>query len=80
MEFDVGESLCKAVCNHLVSWNVREFDPFRGHVTDVVVLDIDVFGPRVEDRIMGQSHRSLVVTFQWDDDFFLSPPTRYVKI
>ena len=23
MEFDVSESLCKAVCNHLVGWNVR---------------------------------------------------------
>ncbi len=51
MEFDVSESLCKAVCNHLVGWNVREFDSLRGHlVTDVVVLDIDVFAGGAENQ------------------------------
>ncbi len=45
-----------------------------------MVLDIDVFGPGVGDWIVGQSYRSLVVAFQWDDDLFLSPPTRCVKV
>lgn len=45
-----------------------------------MILDIYVFGPRVEDWIMSQSYRSLVVAFQWDDDFSLSPPTRCVKV
>lgn len=26
MELDVSQSLCKAVCNHLVGRDVREFD------------------------------------------------------
>lgn len=29
---------------------------------------------------MSQSYRSLVVAFQWDDDFFLPHPTRCVKV
>ena len=44
------------------------------------MLDIDVFGPGVEDWVVGQSYRSLVVAFQWDDDLFLSPSTRCVKV
>ncbi len=26
MELDVSQGLCKAVCNHLVGWDIRELD------------------------------------------------------
>ncbi len=81
MKLDVSQGLCKAVCNYLVGWDIREFDSLWGHlITDVVVLDIDMFGPGVEDWVVGQSYRSLVVACQWDDDLFLSPFTRFVKV
>lgn len=55
------------------------------------MLNIDVLRPRVEDRVVGQSYRSLVVTFQWDDHLLLFafdapdfrlifPPTRDIQV
>ncbi len=34
-----------------------------------MVLNIDVFRLRVEDRVAGQPYGSLVIAFQWDDDW-----------
>ena len=46
MKFDMGQSLRKTVCDHLIGWNIGEFDPLQSHlVADVMMLDIDVLGP-----------------------------------
>ena len=39
MKFDMSQSLSKTICNHLIGWNVGEFDPRRSHlVADVMML------------------------------------------
>lgn len=78
MESDVRQGLCQAVCNHLLGWIVGELDPFRSHsVTDVVVLEVDVFCPRMKDRVVGESYGALVVTLQWNGNAWwrFSPPS-----
>lgn len=45
IKFDVGQSLCKDVYNHLIGQDIREFNSFQGHfITDIMVLDIDMLG------------------------------------
>ena len=40
-----------------------------GHfVSDVMVLNVDVLGPGLEDWIVCQSNRALIITFQQNDD------------
>ena len=34
-----------------------------------MVLDIDMFSSRMEDRVVGQGYGSLVIAFQWDDNW-----------
>ncbi len=55
VELDVCQGLREAVGYHLVSWNVEELDSSCSHlVTDVVMLDIDMFCPGVKDRVVCQ--------------------------
>lgn len=55
VELDVCQGLCKAVGNHLVGWNVGKLDSSCSHlVTDVVVLDVDMLRPGMEDRVVCQ--------------------------
>lgn len=80
MEFDVRQGLCQAVCNHLLSWNVRELDSFRGHfVTDIVMLDVNMLCSGVEDGVVSKSYGALIVTLQRDGNawwrFFFFPPS-----
>lgn len=58
-----------------------------GHlVSDVMVLNVDVLGPGVEDWIVCQSNRALIITFQRDDDGLagssrlILPPTPNVQV
>ena len=57
IKLDVSQGFCNAVCNHLISLNIWEFDfletPF---VMDIVVLDINMFNFEVEAWIVGQSY------------------------
>lgn len=69
VELDMCQCLREAVGNHLVSWYIGEFDSSFPHlVTDVMVLEIDVFRPGMEDGVVCQCNRSLVVAFQRDDN------------
>ena len=53
VELDVCQGLPEAVSNHLISWNVGELDSSCSHlVTDVVMLDIDMFCLGVEDKVV----------------------------
>ena len=55
VEFDMGQCLCKAVGNHLISWNVGQLNSLCSHlIADVVVLNVNLLYPRVENRVVGQ--------------------------
>lgn len=57
MELDVCQRFCEAISNHFFRWNVRKLDSLRGYfISDVMVLDIDVFCPRVEYWVVCQSY------------------------
>lgn len=57
----------EAVGDYLVSRYIREVNSTSGYlISDVVVLDIDVFDSRMKDWIVGKGNRALVVTFQKD--------------
>lgn len=69
MELDVCQSLCQAICDHLIGWDVGKLDPFGSHlIADIMVLNVDVFCSRMENRIVGQGYGALVVSFQWQGD------------
>ena len=54
VEFNVGQCLCKAIGNHLISWYVRKYDSLCSYfITNVVVLNIDMFCTKVENRVLG---------------------------
>lgn len=79
MKFNVGQSFCKVIYNHLVGWNVEKLYPFWCHlITNVVVLDIDMLSLWVENWVVCQGYQSLIIAFQWDDNF--SSPTHNVKV
>lgn len=49
----MGQRLCQAVSYHLAGRDVGELDPLsRNFVTDIMMLNINVFGSSVEHRIM----------------------------
>lgn len=53
MEFDMVQRLRQAVSYHLAGRDVGELDPLsRNFVTDIMMLDINVFGLGVEHWIM----------------------------
>lgn len=57
VEFDISQCFCKAVGNHLISWNVGQLDSLCSHlIADVVVLNVSVFCLRVEDRVVGHCY------------------------
>lgn len=67
MKSDMRQGLGQAVYNHLLGWNVREFNPFRSYfITDVMMLDVNMLRPGVENRIICKRYGALVITFQWD--------------
>ena len=57
------ERLRKAIGNHLWDWDVRQANPSSKYfVSNVVVLDVDVFRPCVENRAACQSNWTLIVS------------------
>ena len=54
MEFDVCLGLRETIGNHLARWNIREFNPSGCNlVANIMMLDVYVLGPGVEDWIVG---------------------------
>ena len=89
MELEVGQSFCKAVSNHLFRWDVGQLDSLGCNlIADVMVLDVDVLGPRMEDWVVCQRYRPLIVTFQRNvdvtdfvtDSRLAPPPTRNDRV
>lgn len=57
MEFDVCQGLREAIGNHFTYWDVREFDPLRCNlIANIMMLDVYVLGPGMEDRVVGQGN------------------------
>ena len=83
MELDMGQSFCKAISNHLFRSDVRQLNSLGCNlIADVIVLDVDALGPRMEDWVVCQRYRPLIVTFQRNDDVInsvtdsrLAPPS-----
>lgn len=70
VELDIGESFYKPISDHLFSRVIQEFDFFWSYlISNIVMLDINIFYSWVEDWIVSQSYKPLFVTFYWDDNF-----------
>ena len=53
IERDIGQYLLKAIDNHFFSQNVKKFNFLYSQlIMNVVVLNINMFYFRVEDRVM----------------------------
>lgn len=77
IELDIGQRLYKAISDLLLNRDIRKFDSLDSYlIADVVVLNINLLYLRVEDWVIPQCYRSLIIAFQWDNDSFgwLSPP------
>lgn len=53
MKLDISQRFGQAISNHLLRWDVGQLDYPGGHlIIHIMVLDIDVFCPRVEYWVM----------------------------
>lgn len=65
VELCMCQGFCQTVGNHLASRHISQFDPPGLHlISNVVVLNIDVFGPGVKYWVVCQSKGSLVVALE----------------
>lgn len=79
IKYNVNQGLCKTVYNHLIGQDVGEFDFLQSHfITDRMMLDIDMLGLWVENWVVVQHYWSLIIIFQWDDNF--SPLTSNFQV
>ena len=52
LEHDIGQCLYEAIGNHLLCWDVGQFDSFCSYLSTVILLlDINMLSPRVEDGL-----------------------------
>lgn len=72
MKLDARQGLGQSIGNHLIGGHVGELDPICRHlISNIPMLDVDMLGLGVEDRIVSQSHRSLFVIFQRNNNAWL---------
>lgn len=65
----MGESFCQLVRNHLRGCNVLEIDLSSSHfITNVVMLNVNIFCLSILDIVVSKGDRSLIVTFKRDRD------------
>lgn len=67
VKFCIHQKLDQAIGNHFVSEYVGDVNFSSSYlVLDIVMLDIDMFCLRVEDKVMSKSNESLIVSSQKD--------------
>lgn len=61
----MGESFYQPVCNYLRGWNILEVDLLSSYfITNIMVLNVNVFYSSVIGRVIGKYNRSLIITFE----------------
>lgn len=70
-KFDICQIFYQASSNHLVNWDIGEFDSSSSHhIVDIIMLNINIFCFGIEDEVISQCNWSLVITFQSNYNFY----------
>ena len=63
LELHLGQRLGQHICNLLICGNILKLhSSLLHHITDILVLDVDVLGLVMNHWILGQLYATLVVT------------------
>lgn len=58
-----SQSFCKAICKHVSTADLFNHELAIGNqLSDIIVLDIDVFGPGLTLGIFGEDDTSLIIS------------------
>lgn len=64
VEFGIYQRLNETVGNYFVSGYIYEIDSTSGYlISDIMILNINVFGSRIKDWVVGKSNQALIVAF-----------------